>query len=362
MTRPLDSTNGWAGVARAEPCPSPVFVEKSSMKPKTVILLVVAVSCGLAASYMTSKLLAERKQAPPPEPEKVKILVAKIKVPKYQKLSEPEKFFEVKERSKSEAPKSYLSRLEDVKGKRVNKEIKAEVHISPEDVVDKLNTALPVPEGYGAIGVKINAASAVSFFVTPGDKVDIILTQKGDNASALTILRDVLVLSVGKRTTPPDGSKETDGTMEASTVTVAVHNDEAQLIRVAETQGDLSLFLKKDDGDTSDDRAARKITVKDLERAARNQEGKEQPVVTKPEVDPNKLPFDLKLDEIEKAGKKEEPEVKVELPKPVHTIVVRYENGPPQRFDYYLQPDGSVTREVPKPVVKTPEKEPEKPK
>ena len=30
------------------------------MKPKTMILMVVAVVCGLGASYMTSKLLADR--------------------------------------------------------------------------------------------------------------------------------------------------------------------------------------------------------------------------------------------------------------------------------------------------------------
>ena len=34
------------------------------MKPKTMILMVVAVVCGLAASYMTSRLLADK--APPP--------------------------------------------------------------------------------------------------------------------------------------------------------------------------------------------------------------------------------------------------------------------------------------------------------
>ena len=43
------------------------------MKPKTLILMVVAVTCGLGASYMTSRLLAERQ---PEDTEKVKILVA----------------------------------------------------------------------------------------------------------------------------------------------------------------------------------------------------------------------------------------------------------------------------------------------
>ena len=43
------------------------------MKPKTLILMVVAVSCGLGASYMTSRLLADREQ----DVEKVAVLIAK---------------------------------------------------------------------------------------------------------------------------------------------------------------------------------------------------------------------------------------------------------------------------------------------
>ena len=42
------------------------------MKSKTLILLGVALVCGLAASYMTSRLLADRS-------EKVNVLIAKQK-------------------------------------------------------------------------------------------------------------------------------------------------------------------------------------------------------------------------------------------------------------------------------------------
>ena len=50
------------------------------MKPKTMILMVVAVCCGLGASYITSKLLAERNNKGDSEPT-VPVLVAKGKVP-----------------------------------------------------------------------------------------------------------------------------------------------------------------------------------------------------------------------------------------------------------------------------------------
>ena len=38
------------------------------MKPRTMILLVVAIVCGLAASYMTNRLLADKGTPPPATP------------------------------------------------------------------------------------------------------------------------------------------------------------------------------------------------------------------------------------------------------------------------------------------------------
>src|SRR5205085_3670194 len=140
------------------------------MKPKTIILMVVAIGCGLAASYMTSKLLAERNTEPPKE-ETVTLLVAKAKVPRGTLLKEPEKFFEARERRKADAPQSYFTDPAQVKDKRLKKEIKQDVHVSPEDLVEKATSALGLPDGHGAIGLTVTAASAASFFVNPGDKV-----------------------------------------------------------------------------------------------------------------------------------------------------------------------------------------------
>lgn len=53
------------------------------MKSKTVILMVVAVVCGLAASYMTSRLLADRN-------EKIKVLVAKRKFNRWTHVKNPD--------------------------------------------------------------------------------------------------------------------------------------------------------------------------------------------------------------------------------------------------------------------------------
>ena len=61
------------------------------MKPKTMILMVVAVVCGLAASYMTSRLLAD-KGTPPPVAT-VTVLVAKQKINAWTPIKNPEDLF-----------------------------------------------------------------------------------------------------------------------------------------------------------------------------------------------------------------------------------------------------------------------------
>jgi len=75
------------------------------MKPKTMILMVVAVVCGLGASYMTSRLLAERQQ---PAEDTVMILVAKQKVPAFIPTKDPKKYFEPKQYLITSAPKKAL--------------------------------------------------------------------------------------------------------------------------------------------------------------------------------------------------------------------------------------------------------------
>ncbi len=336
------------------------------MKPKTLILLVVAVGCGLVASYMTSKLLAEKKAAVPEE--RVDVVVAKTKVPRFTRLTDPEKYFEVRSRLKSEAPHTYISDLKDIKDKRVNKEFKPDAHIEPEDVQDKVASALPTPEGYGAIAIRVNAATAVGYFVGPGDKVDIILTQRGDNAFASTILRDVLVLAAGDRIVRSEGSGDTGAVIQAQTVSVALKNEDAQLVRLAEAEGELSLLLRNNT-DKSEPGTSKLITREDLKRAGRgtNVAGVTPPtlppVTTPPTTTPpeTKLPFGWTLEEIKKGEKKVDDE---ETPKPIlpaWTVTIEAGAAPPVKVPYWQNTDGTFSREaLPPALPKKDEKKDEK--
>jgi len=333
------------------------------MKPKTMILMIVAVGCGLAASYMTSKLLAERKAQPPED--RVPVLVAKTKVPKYTLLKDPNKYFEQKWRLTADLPTSgYFSDVKEIQGKRINRELKADVHISPEDVQDKMDNSLPIPDGFGSIAIKVNAASAVSYFVAPGDKVDIVLTQRGENASSSTILRDVSVLAVAEKIVREEGNGQATGIIPAQTVAIAVKPEQGMIVKLAETVGELSLVLRKEN-DKSEWKADKIVTLDDIKRFARGDSfvstpgtGGDDPKST--ETPKTTLPFGLPLEAIKKSDPKEGTEELVEPIKPKWEVTIEYGNAPAQKIPYFEKPDGSLTREGGEPVApKSPEKKPE---
>src|SRR5262249_3977337 len=103
------------------------------MKPKTIALLVVAITCGLVASYMTSRLLAERSSAP--EATKVSILMAKMKVPAFQPIKDPEKYFEIREMSEGSFPSKAIKSFDDVKGKSLQRPLGKDLPVTPDDLV-----------------------------------------------------------------------------------------------------------------------------------------------------------------------------------------------------------------------------------
>src|SRR5438270_13994664 len=111
------------------------------MKPKTMILMVVAVVCGLGASYMTSRLLAEREEKPP-EPvviEKVTLLVAKKNLDMHTALGKkPEDFFTEKSFTKEDAPAGAFTKedLPKAKSKFLVRALRKGDHITAEDLMD----------------------------------------------------------------------------------------------------------------------------------------------------------------------------------------------------------------------------------
>jgi pilus assembly protein CpaB len=253
------------------------------MKPKTMILMVVAVGCGLGASYMTSKLLADRQAAP--AEELVPVLMAKVKVPGWTPIKEPEQFFEVRMLPESAVSKSSLKSLDEVKGQRLNKPLEAERAALQGDLLTKEQQSLAdsLAPGMRAIAVKVNAESIAGGFVLQGGRVDVVCVTRNSDPTAQVFLQGMLVLAVDTQ----DQRNAEQRSILAQTVTLAATPEEATRLALAGSIGELRL-LPKGHGDTK--RLANVVThLADLNKPLRaSDEAKEDetpapaPVVVTP--------------------------------------------------------------------------------
>ncbi len=105
--------------------------------------------------------------------------------------------------------------------------------------------ALMLGPGMRAIAVRVNAVLGVGGFVMPGDRVDLLLTERpeeNDPARIRTtevLLRDVRVLAIDQQTEDPEYRPRV-----VSTVTLEVALRDAQKITLATTVGSISLALR----------------------------------------------------------------------------------------------------------------------
>ena len=116
------------------------------------------------------------------------------------------------------------------------------------DFGEKVTIVQTLDPNSRAVAIQVDAVTGVAGFVTPGDRVDIILTQGGnDGLKAVTILQNVRVIAVDQI-----ADEMNDNPSIARTVTVEVSPDDSQKLALAQQAGRLSLTLRTADGTVPD--------------------------------------------------------------------------------------------------------------
>jgi pilus assembly protein CpaB len=225
------------------------------MKPKTLILMVVAVTCGLGASYMTSRLLAQRGQE---TEEKIEVYVATKNLDQGRTIKVPDEDFEKKEFLAGTEPKDAIKSLDQLKGRQLKRSLRKGDWVQPSDLLSEseVGIAYMMAQGYRGIGVRINSASAAGGFASlPLSRVDVISTVRrgSDRESfAQVLLEDVLVLAIDQNL-----SRDPEGrAMPGAVATLALKPEDVLKIELAKEFGPLTLALRKfnDKGKTDTDR------------------------------------------------------------------------------------------------------------
>jgi Flp pilus assembly protein CpaB len=212
------------------------------MKPKTMILMVVAVVCGLAASYMTSRLLADR--GGPAPVNTVKVLVAKARINAWTPIKNPEELFVEKEVAEGTFSSKCITDMKDLKNQALKAPLNEQMPVLKEDLLSEATAGLvgALHNGERAIAIRVTPESLVGGFVLPGSKVDVMMTLKrGDgDSSAQIIMQDMLVLAVDQKNTRDDNQQAVLG----NTVTLAAKPEESERLSLAASLGDLRLLLR----------------------------------------------------------------------------------------------------------------------
>lgn len=125
-----------------------------------------------------------------------------------------------------------------------------------------------------AIAIKVEAETSVGGFVTPGDRVDVLLTQgKGDGLRTVTIIQNVRVIGVDQQ-----ADEKSDAPAVARTVTLEVTPEDSQKLALAQKAGTLSLTLRTLEDEGTE--VLESISLRDVLREPEPEEAEEVTVRT----------------------------------------------------------------------------------
>jgi pilus assembly protein CpaB len=236
--------------------------ESERMKAARVVVLTVAIAAGGVAA-----LLAGRSGSPPevkveaPKFNTVDILVAKTDISRGQTLTPAEVAWEAWPATtasgnfirKSDRPKA----LQDLSGMLVRAPFVAGEPIREVKLVNAKGSgfmAAILPAGMRAISTQISAETGAGGFILPNDRVDVILTPRGNRdaekggGASETILRNVRVLAIDQTIEEKNGLKVVVG----KTATLELAPGQTETLALSQQLGVLSLALRSI-ADTTDD-------------------------------------------------------------------------------------------------------------
>jgi pilus assembly protein CpaB len=211
-------------------------------KPGAGGFILAAVILGLLAVYIILNL--ERKREMQAKKYWTQVVVAQQDIPARSKITR--EMISLTGYPKELIVNGALTDLKEVEGHLTVARIRAKDQIRSSDLVGEGQVptlAYDIPHGMRAIAIQAGEVMAVGTAVKPGDRVDILATYTSPTTRQETtqmILQNVLVLAVNKGET----DAQSKGGGAASSMTLAVKPEEAELLTAADRAGALRVALR----------------------------------------------------------------------------------------------------------------------
>ena len=218
------------------------------MNPR-MLALGMAVFCGLAAAYLAMTYNKGNQG-----PKMVEVLRTKSKVPFREKISDPQKYFDLIAVPELNLPSKILKSFEQVKDKSLNKTLTDQSFVTEDDLLGANQHYLTdqLDKGKRLFGLTVNAESLAGGFILPGSTVDLIGTKRlaNNNIETQTVLENIRVMAVGDKSTINEKQGDVRHSIVENTVTLEVSPEEAQVLAMWKSVGEIKLSARaKDDND-----------------------------------------------------------------------------------------------------------------
>ena len=220
------------------------------MRTRSVLLLMVALGCGLVASIGITQVMA-RRGAGQQVKDAAAIYVAQEDIPMGDPISP--QLLQLEEWPKDKIPPSALAKLEDIENRRPKSIIFKGSPILDNQLWPKGNNAggaQPyIPKGYNVVAVKVDDVSALGGILRPGDRVDVLVYLQSDLTHGIvrnevrTFLQDVKVFGINEvfESDAAGGDKKLSS---ARTVELLLTPKQAQAATLASEMGKIRLSLR----------------------------------------------------------------------------------------------------------------------
>jgi pilus assembly protein CpaB len=212
------------------------------MKPKTLVLLLVAISCGLVAAWVASTW----KGAGAAQVETRLVLVPKTEIKAGTKIAKWEDSFEKLAYPADKVKDDFITDPDKLKDVTISRNLPAGLPVTKQFVDSSAPTLQLLPMGYRAVAISANSVNAAGGFILPGNRVDAMVTlndNKTGQRMTKVFLQNVLVLAVNNEDEKAPDKK----TIAPATVLLALKPAEAERITWVSNGAQINLALRRPD-------------------------------------------------------------------------------------------------------------------
>jgi pilus assembly protein CpaB len=228
------------------------------MRMKSLILIFIALACGLVASIGISQVM-DRSGSGAPAMEMEQILVAATDIDGAAKLDATN--LKLEDWPRAKVPEGAIRKLEDAQDKYAVARFYAGEPVLLAKISDQPGGVTEfIPDGFRALPVKVEEDTVMKG-ISPGDKVDVLvfLRRNGDEISetgVFPILRNVRVFSINANTERATDNKGSESAFR--TVSLLVKEQHVGELVIAASVGKIHLTLRRPN--EQDDQAGEEVT------------------------------------------------------------------------------------------------------